>query len=77
MEMYENKHSYNSIIGHEAVLEEKRFAKLKDGIRQEREQQRALKFKKDYDERNQLEQLHTIAQIKTIQEEKIKKYCAV
>lgn len=34
--MYENKYSYNSIIGHEAVLEEKRFTKLKDGVRQER-----------------------------------------
>jgi len=67
MEMYENKHSYNSIIGHETVLEEKRYAKLKDGVRVEREQQRAQKLKKESEEKSQLEQLYSIAQIKSIQ----------
>ena len=67
MEMYENKYSYNSIIGHETVLEEKRYAKLKDGVRVEREQQRAQKLKKESEEKSQLEQLYSIAQIKSIQ----------
>jgi hypothetical protein len=35
--MYENKHSYNTIIGHEAILEEERFKQFKEDTNRERE----------------------------------------
>jgi hypothetical protein len=58
-------------------LEEQRFAKLKEGVKWDREQQKIAKTKKETEERNQLEQLYNMTLIKQMEEEKVKRYCGV